>query len=159
MIQAIVYESNTGFTKKYAQLLSAETGLPCYSTSENKAKNGDSIIYMGWLCAGKVKGYAKALKNFNVRAVAGVGLREHDASALSDLIKQNNLGSTPAFYLQGGLDIANLRGLSKIIMKIMVRGTARKEGNTESKDTLFSLKDYVSGDSLSGLLGWYKSAV
>jgi len=159
MIQAIVYESNTGFTKKYAELLSAETGLPCYSLSENKAGLGDSVIYMGWLCAGKVKGYGKASKKFNVRAVAGVGMRVQDASALSDLIKQNSLGSTPAFYLRGGLDINKLRGLNKIIMKAIVKGTACKEGNPDSKDTLYSLKDYVSKDNLNGLLGWYKSAV
>ncbi|NLL45821.1 MAG: hypothetical protein GX250_03300 [Clostridiales bacterium] len=159
MIRAIVYESNTGFTKKYAELLSAQTGLPCYSLSENKVNGGDSIIYLGWLCAGKIKGYAKASKNFNIRAVAGVGLRGQDAEALSQLIEQNNTGATPAFYLQGGVDIQRLRGLNKIILKAAVKAMAGKDGNPESKDTLYSYKDYVSPDNLRGLLSWYKSAV
>lgn len=159
MIRAVVYESNTGFTKKYAELLSVQTGLPCHPLSENKVKSGDSIIYLGWLCAGRIKGYAKAAKKYNVRAVAGVGLRAQDAEALSQLIKQNNTGDIPAFYLQGGVDIQKLRGLNKIILKAAVKAMAGKESEPGSEETLYSFKDYVSTDNLSGLLGWYKSAV
>lgn len=159
MIRAIIYESNTGFTKKYAQLLSVQTGLPCHALSENKVTSGDSIIYLGWLCAGKIKGYAKASKRYNVRAVAGVGLRAQDAEALGQLIKQNKTAGRPAFYLQGGVDIQKLRGLNKIMLKAAVKAMAGKKGKPGSEDTLYSFKDFVSPDNLSGLLGWYKSAV
>jgi len=38
MIKAIVYESNTGFTQKYAELLAEKTGLPVYSHKNLKHK-------------------------------------------------------------------------------------------------------------------------
>jgi len=164
MISAIVYESNTGFTKKYAELLSAETSIPCYPLAESKAREGDSIIFMGWLCAGKIKGYNKAAKKYNIRAVAGVGMQSPTAKALSDLIKQNGLGSTPAFYLQGGLNMQKLQGLNKIMFQTAakVMSGKAKEGDEEAAkmvDMVNNVRDYVSPDNLSGLLDWYKSAV
>lgn len=36
MLQAIVYESNTGFTKRYAEILAAQTGIAAYSVAESR---------------------------------------------------------------------------------------------------------------------------
>ena len=75
-MDAIVYTTNTGSTERYAKLLSHETGLPAYSLTEAKKKvfAGAEIIYLGWMMAGSVKGYAAAAGRYQIRAVCGVGM-------------------------------------------------------------------------------------
>jgi hypothetical protein len=164
MIRAIVYNSNTGFTKKYAELLSAETGLPYYALSENRVKSGEPVIFMGWLSAGKIKGYSKALKKYDVRAVAGVGLRAQDSAALNELITQNKISDVPAFYLRGGLDMNRLRGMNKFLLKMFYKmmSDKAKDGDAEALeivDAYRNNKDFVSLENLKEMLDWYRSAL
>lgn len=62
IMDAIIYTTNTGSTERYARLLSHETGLPAYSAAEAGKYAGAEIIYMGWIMAGSVKGYAAAAR-------------------------------------------------------------------------------------------------
>lgn len=76
MIKAVVYESNTGFTKRYAELFAAKLELPCYTIKE-AAKNtekGAEIVFFGWIYANKIKCLKKACKRWNVVCAAGVGM-------------------------------------------------------------------------------------
>ena len=61
-MDAIIYTTNTGSTEQYAKLLAQKTGLPTYSLAEAKKRNfvGAEAIYLGWIMAGSVKGYAEA---------------------------------------------------------------------------------------------------
>ena len=133
MIRAIVYKSNTGFTKKYAELLSAETGLPYYALSENRVKSGEPVIFMGWLSAGKIKGYSKALK---IRCQGRRGRRSACPrhAALNELITQNKISDVPAFYLRGGLDMNRLRGMNKFLLKMFYKmmSDKAKDGDAEA---------------------------
>ena len=66
------------------------------------------MIYLGWLMAGKVQGYAKAAKRYRVAAVCGVGMGA-SGSQLADVRKANSLGDAlPLFTLQGGFDMDKL---------------------------------------------------
>ena len=108
---AIVYTSNTGYTAQYARLLGEKTGPPVYSLAEAGAKlpAGNCVIYLGWLMAGKVQGYAKAAKRYRVAAVCGVGMGA-TGSQLADVRKANSLGNDlPLFTLQGGFDMGKLK--------------------------------------------------
>ena len=75
-MNAIIYTTNTGSTERYARLLAQKTGLPVYSLAEAKKRvfAGAEVIYLGWIMAGSVKGYAEAAKRYRVRAVCGVGM-------------------------------------------------------------------------------------
>ena len=70
-MNAIIYTTNTGSTEHYAKLLAQKTGLPVYSLAEAKKRvfAGAEVIYLGWIMAGSVKGYAEAAKRYRVRAV------------------------------------------------------------------------------------------
>lgn len=153
MIKAIVYKSNTGFTQKYAELLSQEISLPCCSIDEadKQLKKGDDIIFLGCIMAGSVKGLKKAKQKFSVCAAAGVGMTEATPEYLSTLKKMNKLESTPCFYLRGGFDVDKLSGISKLILNTARSASAKKEG----KPTL-SREDYVSAENLCELIDWYK---
>ena len=75
-MDAIVYTSNTGSTKRYAELLSQMTGLPAFALGDAKDKLSANagIIYLGWIMASSVKGYSAAAKRYKIHAVCGVGM-------------------------------------------------------------------------------------
>lgn len=68
MMDAIVYVSESGDTKRYAQLLGNRTGLSVYElkTEKKELPKSASVIFLGWLMAGTVKGYKKAKRRFDV---------------------------------------------------------------------------------------------
>ena len=57
----IVYESNTGHTKQYAKMLSEKLNIPYFTISEARAnlKKHDEIVFLGWVCATKIRGLGK----------------------------------------------------------------------------------------------------
>lgn len=165
---AIVYTSNTGFTEKYARLLGNKTGLPVFPLSDasEKLPKGSEILYLGWLMAGKVQGYKKAAKSYQVCALCGVGMGD-TGSQLSDVRKVNAIPEgLPVFVLQGGFDMSKLRGIYKMMMTIMAKtagkGLADKPDRTPEEDTMLELLnhggDYVSEENLGSVLEWFERA-
>lgn len=165
MVKAIVYTSETGHTRQYAELLGRETGLPVYDLKETgKLSRGSEIIYLGWLCAGTVKGYKKAEKRFCVQAVCGVGMSGGD-SQLADIRKVNRIEQeTPVFYLQGGFELEKLRGINRLMMSVMKKsvgkGLSEKKNRTFEEDAMLELMlhggNLVKKENLQGMLEWLK---
>ena len=131
MIEAIVYTSNTGFTKEYALMLANRLSLPVYSLEDAKAilNNKANILYLGWLCANRVVGLAKALKLYNVIAIGAVGARLPFNKAYLEELKRVNHKGDNLFYLHGGIDYQALKGVKKWILKEASKFIAR--GNTK----------------------------
>lgn len=69
-MEAIIYTSNSGSTAKYAEMLSHELHLPTYNLkgAKQKVPAGAEVIYLGWIMAGKIKGYSKASEKYNIKA-------------------------------------------------------------------------------------------
>lgn len=162
--EAIVYTSNTGYTAEYAKILGEITGLSVYALNETQEKD-IPIIYLGWLMAGSVKGYKKAVKRFKVCAVCGVGMGA-TGSQIKDIKKTNNLpNDMPVFSLQGGFDINKLKGIYKFMMNTIKRtagkSLANKQDRTADEDVMLDLMlnggSYVSRDNLKDVLDWYES--
>ena len=161
---AIVYTSNTGHTRQYAMLLGEKTGLPVYSLEEagKKLPRGNTVLYLGWLMAGKVQGYKKAAKRYKVQAVCGVGMGGN-GSQLQEVRKANAIPEkTPLFTLQGGFDIQKLSGVYKLMMTIMVKtagkGLAEKQDRTPDEDVMLEMLTQggsrVSADNLAEVPAW-----
>jgi hypothetical protein len=56
----IVYESKTGFTKRYADMLSLKTGLKAFRVKELKGIDRDEeVIFLGWMKVGKIQGLTR----------------------------------------------------------------------------------------------------
>ena len=164
-MNAIVYTSNTGFTAQYAGLLGGKLNLPAYSldTAKKKLAAGAEIIYLGWIMAGSVKDYKKAAKTYQVRAVLGVGMSK-SGTETGDIRKGIGLpDSIPLFTLQGGLNLAGLRGPSKWIMTSITKGQAKKlsekTDRTPDDDDMLDLNlnggSRVSLENLAPVLDWY----
>lgn len=163
---AIVYTSNTGFTAEYASLLGGETGLPVYALEDAKKSlpQNSPILYLGWLAAGKVQGYNKAVTNFDIQALCAVGMGK-SGSQLEDVKKASNLPEgLPLFTLQGGFDLHKLRGVYRLMISVMSKMVAKKlaaksERTPDEEDTLDLFQNggsRVSLENLKPVLEWYR---
>lgn len=112
-MDAIVYTTNTGSSERYADLLAHETQLPVYSLAEagGRLRQGAEIIYLGWVMASSVKGYAAAAKRYSVRAVCPVGMGQTGTQTEQIRAKNNIPAEVPVFTLQGNFDLKKLSGM------------------------------------------------
>lgn len=162
-VTAILYASNTGFTAKYARLLAQATGIPAYDMAEKKELPpwGASVLYLGWLCAGKIKGLAAARKRYQVRAVCAVGMAAADSGQTETLPGSNHLGNTPFFYLRGGYAPDKLKGVWKLMMGAMAKAVskapAETEADREQQKALVSGGNWVTAEALEPVLAWLES--
>ena len=160
---AIVYTSNTGHTRQYALLLSEQIGLPLFSLDEAKSQlsGGSPVIYLGWLHASHVKGYAKAARRFDLRAVCAVGLC--DTGTLTDQVRKATSipEGIPLFTLQGGIDRSRLKGMDKLMISMLTKGLASQKQRSAQDGRMLELlsrdESYVSLENLSEVLRWYRA--
>ena len=163
-MNAIVYTTNTGSTKRYAELLARETGLPAYSMAEaeRSVPTGAEIIYLGWIMAGSVKGYAAA-KRWSVRAVCAVGMGRTGTQTDSVRKKSAIPASIPVFTLQGNFDVKKLRGVYRLMMELMVKtagkSLAAKPDRTPEENDMLDMMLHggqrVGIENLRAVLDWY----
>ena len=166
MIEAIVYTSETGHTKEYAELLGKKTGLRVVPLCDAAVNDGSEIIYLGWLSAGKIKGAAKAGKKYTVRALCAVGMAPF-SEEMESRLRGKNLkdNKTAFFYLQGGFDLQKLSGINKFIMSLLTKSIRQRLNAKESlsADDKLMLKMVNEGAStvhesnLDGIVQWYRT--
>lgn len=154
MVQSIVYKSNTGHTKQYAEMLSEILKVPAYHLKEAKVKlkKKDEIIFLGWICASKIQGLNK-IKRYHVRCVGAVGVYPPEEEYINNLKKSNKL-SYELFYLRGGIDYHKLTGFKKKMLKF-VGNMMEKENKPENQEMIALFKtgvNYVSEKNLEPLL-------
>ena len=166
-MNAIIYTTNTGSTEHYAELLAQKTGLPVYSLAEAKKRvfAGAEVIYLGWIMAGSVKGYAEAAKRYRVRAVCGVGMGQTGTQTDSVRKKSAVPAGIPLFTLQGNFDVKKLHGIYRLMMEIMVKtagkGLAEKSDRSMEEDNMLDMMlhggERVKEENLSTVLDWYSA--
>ena len=164
-MNAMIYTTNTGSTERYARLLAQKTGLPAYSLAEAKKQvfAGAEVIYLGWIMAGSVKGYAEAAKRYRVRAVCGVGMGQTGTQTDSVRKKSGIPADIPLFTLQGNFDVKKLHGIYRPMMEIMVKtagkSLAEKTDRTPEEDDMLDMMlhggERVKAENLSAVLDWY----
>ncbi len=168
-ISAIIYVSSTGHTREYARLLAKKLSLPAYSFDRERGNvpSGSEIIFMGWIMAGKVMGLTKVSMNYTVRCVIGVGMG-FTGSQIEDIKSLNDFpAGSGVFSLQGGFEFDKLRGIYKLMMRILkatkVKSLSLKADRTPDEENLLRmLRDggnYVAERNLKDIVAWYKARV
>ena len=158
----IVYESKTGFTKRYAEMLAAKTGLKVFHVKEiSKISQDEEIIFLGWIKVGKIQGLNKVRK-YNVKAVCGSGTGRTAEPDVETVVARNNIKGIPFFYLRGGcLPLKKMKGMDRIMLSMFVKMLkSRKdkdERTEESIDIIVNGFDGVKEENLVPLLEWLKS--
>lgn len=157
----IVYESKTGFTKKYAEMLASKTEMRMFPTSKlSEIDRAEEVLFLGWMKVGKVQGLKKAAR-YKVAAVCGSGTGKIAEPNVETVIARNKLETTPFFYLRGGcLPLKGLRGMDKLALSMFVHMLkSRKSADdktVESIDIIEKGFDGVREVNLLPVINWLK---
>lgn len=135
----IIYCSNAGSAKRYAELLSEKTGIPCVDIKNMSRVSADEeIIFISWIMAGAIQGINEVREVFgSIKAICGVGMMKSEKA--TEDTKAKNAVTEPYFFLTGDFDINKLTGMYKMMMGMMLRMMKSKLKEEENGAEMLSL--------------------
>ena len=139
MEHIIVYGSQYGSTRRYAEKLSEQTGIPAVSYKDaSTLSDKDIIVYLGGLYAGGVLGLAKTLRGLSLQdgqklILVTVGLTDPSEPENQHNIRTSLQRQLPAelldrakiFHLRGGIDYQKLSFGHRTMMKLLYQSLQR----------------------------------
>ncbi len=142
----IIYCSNTGSSKRYAELLSEKTGLPCVDYTKRAEVSADEeIIFIGWIMAGAIQGLKEVRESFsNIKAICGVGMMKGEKA--NEETKAKNAITEPYFFLPGDFDMSKLKGMYKMMMGMMlkmIKGKIKESGDEKAEEMIKMLENGI----------------
>ena len=156
---SIVYVTNTGSSKRYAEMLSEKTGYPCYAMSDSDAAVGTDVVFISWVMAGTIQGLSEARVKFGtLKVVVAVGMMKSESQDAA--IKEKNDISEAFFSLAGAFDMKKLSGMYKMMMGMMVKmikAKLKESDDPKAKEVVEKFEegfDMVSEENLSEILGF-----
>jgi len=153
MFSAIIYNSLTGSCKKYAELLSARLHVPAKPMGDYVRPDG-KVIYIGWTFAGKIVGYQKAAKKYDIGAVVQVGMAGGGENSAEAAAAQNSIPAcVKVFSVQGGFYMDKLPLPLRLIMKLknkqIAAGMMKKADRDAREQALLTMASTGTGDPAS----------
>lgn len=151
MKTAVVYTSQTGFTKRYAEWIAEAAGADCFKLSEAKKKNMDeyeAIIYGGWACAGtisKIDWFKSNIEKWNGKKLIAfcVGGSPIDNPEVDTALRQNfdrtQWEKVNVFYCPGGFNYEKMSVASKLAMKMFLKALRGKKEKTEADEIMMKM--------------------
>ena len=143
----VIFTSQTGFTKKYAEWIAERTGADIFDSKVVMKKDNsffdeyEAIVYAGWIMAEKVArvnwflGKAKDWKNKKL-AVVAVGAGPADSpqaqQAVQKILTDEQKSYIDTFYCQGGLNYEKMNVAARLTMQAFTR-SLKKSKNEESR--------------------------
>ena len=139
----VIYNSQTGFTKRYAQWIAEEINADCVQLSIAKNTDLDSydaIVFGGWAVAGsisKLKWFKNNISKWSDKklAVFCVGASPIENPEIEEALPKNftadELKVVRWFYLPGGLDYEKMSLKSRAMMKMFVKMLKAKKNKTQ----------------------------
>ncbi|MDO5521381.1 MAG: flavodoxin domain-containing protein [bacterium] len=146
----IVYQSKTGFTKKYAMWILEKLHcdiMKLKDATKEKLTAYDCIIFGSYIRVEKVRGWNK------MKALAGkkenkdliifatgstpVAMEEHINDIWKKSIPEKQLQDIPHFYMQSGLNYEKMGVADKLMMKgfaVMMKWKNKKDGKVGAQD-------------------------
>ncbi len=153
---AIIYESQGGTSKKYAQWLSERLNLVCAPREELKDDLDERIIYIGWRSGPMIVGLKDFSNRKNVIAVVCVGLEQYDEKAMEILKKKN--GIDRIFYVRGGMDRSKLSFGQKLLLGVVSVKMLlfnRSPEDREVRRVMDKGGDFSSPEQLDEVAEWF----
>ena len=147
MKSIVIYNSQTGFTKKYAEWIAEATACECVEFKQAAKLNladYDAIVFGSWCMAGTITklswfkkqmpALAAAGKKLIVYAVGGSPEENPDvASAIKKIFTDGDRKIVKVFYCPGGFNYEKMNGISKLMMKMFTKTLASKKDATEDE--------------------------
>lgn len=171
-MEIILYDSQYGTTKKYADELSKRTGIKAEDCKNiDDINRYDTIIYLGALYAGSVLGMKKTLSKITDATdkkiiIATVGLADpkdkDNANTILEGIKkqlpEDIYNRADIHFLRGGIDYSHLNLKHKTMMAFVHRkakGLKEEEKTAEIKailETYGKKVSYIDFDTLNPII-------
>ncbi|MCR5177423.1 MAG: flavodoxin domain-containing protein [Lachnospiraceae bacterium] len=144
----IIYTSQTGFTKRYAEWLAEKTGgdlLDLKAAQKRPAAffdDYDAVCYGGWAMAGslvKAKWFLEKAVNWKGKRLAMfcVGGSPNDNpdvdTFLQNALTEEQKQYMSVFYCQGGFNYEKMKAPSRIAMKMFVSALKNNKNATEKE--------------------------
>ncbi len=150
MKTVVIYNSQTGFTKRYAEWIAEESGADCFELKEAKKKNldeYDAIVYGGWACAGNISKIGWFKSNINKWAdkkliVFCVGGSPEDNPDIDAFLKnafKDSEKKVDVFYCQGGFNYEKMSVSSKVMMKMFTNMLKSKKDKTPEEENMIKM--------------------
>ena len=164
MNTAVIYKSNYGATKRYAEWIAEELCCPVFDLAQIKPdelNTYDLIIYGGGMYAGSIAGAKQIVKNFHKQLVIfAVGLSDPADANISEIAKQNVLSDTKLFVFQGGYEFDKLSVPHKLIMRVVRKAMGNKPGMTaEEKAAMYeNVLDFTDHSAITPLMEYVKNS-
>ncbi len=170
MNSLIVYGSQYGTTKKYAERFAEMTNLPIIAYENIKDLRGyDLIIHFGGLYAGGVKGLKNTVRALRKNAkliIVTVGLADvydeenirNIRQAIGKQVPEKLLSNTSIFHLRGGIDYQKLNFKHKTIMTLLYNKVKKLPEDKKTAEvramieTFNSKVDFVDFSSLNQII-------
>lgn len=147
----VIYNSQTGFTERYAQWIAEATGADCLELSAAKKKDltaYGTIIFGGWACAGSISKLSWFKSNMDkwpdkkliVFCVGGGPIDSPEIEpALRQNFKETDLERVNVFYCPGGMNYEKMSAPSRLMMKIFIKTLKAKKNRTESEEEMVKI--------------------
>lgn len=147
----IIYNSQTGFTAKYAQWMADATGADRMEFKEAKKKKPaffdayEKIIFGGWVMAGNVSKLQWFEQNLNAwkgkrLAVFAVGASPEDSESVAEFLEKTFGGEqwndVARFYCQGGLNYDRMSVPNRMLMKMLKKSLDGKKDKTPQEEEM-----------------------
>lgn len=147
----VIYNSQTGFTKRYAEWIAEATGADCLELSAAKRKNMDAyeaIIFGGWACAGsisKLNWFKSNIEKWPDKkliafCVGGSPIENPEIEpALKQNFKESELKKINIFYCPGGFNYEKMSVTSRLMMKMFIKMLKSKKDKTHKEEEMIKL--------------------
>jgi menaquinone-dependent protoporphyrinogen IX oxidase len=170
----VIYESKTGFTKRYAEWIADELKCDIFdyeSVSLTSISKYNLIIYGSRIHAGKVDGLRKikALfeNNRNIIVFATGGTPSAAEDTINTIWKtsfsEDELIKIPHFYMQGGLNYEKMSVVDRLIMKTLAKIlSGKKDKNSDEigcEQAIGSSYDISSREYISPLVQYVQGEI
>jgi len=175
MKSVIIFGSQYGSAKQYAEVLSEKLNIDCFDYRKLKSdKKYDIIIYVGSLYAGGVLGLAKTLKGYSANTlkkilIITVGIADPNDIENAENIQNNIYKQLPRhlnknielFHVRGSLNYSKLNLKHKTMMKFLYHFSKKipiEKQNEETKmfiATYNQMVDFVDFNSLECVIERY----
>ena len=151
MKTAVIYNSQTGFTKRYAEWIAEATAADCFELSEAKKKNLSvygAIVFGGWACAGSISKLSWFKNNIDkwtdkkliAFCVGGSPLDNPEIEpALKKNFSESELNRVNVFYCPGGFNYEKMSAPSRLMMKIFIKSLKAKKDKTEEDEEMIKI--------------------
>ena len=154
----IVYETQGGTSKRYAEWLAERLNAECIAAKDFDGNTDDSIIYVGWRSGPMIVG----LKDFPCRdrivAVVCVALERFDEKAMDTSRSKNGIDNM--FYVRGGMDRSKLSFGQKLLLALVSVKMFFFNRSPEDKEVRRIMDhggDLSSPEQLDAVVKWSKT--